>query len=403
MLLGCASRAQAQEDHSQHNMAPAGGWMLMFDGAAFATFNKQGGDRGQTEFKSQNWFMGMAEHKLGAGQITFKGMFSAEVLTQTARGYSQLFQHGEAYKGLENIDYQHPHDMFMQLAAAWRLPLGDRTGVTISGGPMGEATFGPSAFMHRQSASENPTAPLSHHFLDSTHIVAGVVALALDRGPLTLEGSVFHGRESDEDRYDIRPGRLDSWATRVLYRPSRAVMAQVSYTFMNEPEELERGDARKASASLSWSRGDETRYFAATAAVGHRRRIYDTNTTSTLLEATLHRARGAVYTRAEYLQVGTEHLLFPQILHTPHPGEIIDWVGALTAGGVFNFTTKGPLEIGLGADATFHKVPRRLQTSTQVTLYGANPVSFHVFLRIRPRAPSMGHMWNMIMSDAAMR
>ena len=385
-------------------MAPASGWMLMFDGAVFGTYNHQGGARGDTEFKSQNWVMGMANHKLGRGTVSFKGMFSAEALTQTARGYSQLFQHGEAYKGLENIDYQHPHDMFMQLAVAWRVPLGSSGGLTISGGPMGEATLGPAAFMHRQSASENPTAPLAHHALDSTHIVAGVVALSLDRGPWTLEGSAFHGRESDEDRYDIKPGKLDSWATRVWFRPSRSWLAQVSYGVLNEPEELERGDERRATASISWMRGDAARYLAVTAAAGHRRRVFDTNTTSLLSEATLHRVLGSLYTRVEYVQVGSEHLLFPKTLHTPHPAELIDWVGAGTVGGVLNLNKRGPLEIGLGGDATFYKVPKRLAASTQVVnLYGAHPVSFHVFLRIRPRAPSMGHMWNMIMSDTGHR
>ena len=43
-----------------------------------------------------------------------------------------------------------------------------------------EATLGPIAFMHRLSASENPSAPLGHHTLDSTHIVQGVIATAVD-------------------------------------------------------------------------------------------------------------------------------------------------------------------------------------------------------------------------------
>src|SRR5438552_16122761 len=127
--------------------------------------------------------MTMGSHDLGRGQITLKGMFSAEPLTATARGYSELFQMGEAYNNLENIDRQHPHDMFMQLAAAWRIPLGESTAFTISGGPVGEATLGPVAFMHRPSAAENPVAPLAHHELDSTHIAEGVVAARVDQGP----------------------------------------------------------------------------------------------------------------------------------------------------------------------------------------------------------------------------
>jgi hypothetical protein len=392
------------DPHAQHNMAAmGGGWMLMFDGVVFATYNKQDKPRGATEFKSQNWVMLMAQHKLGPGDVTFKGMFSAEPLTLTDRGYSQLFQHGEAYNGLENIDYQHPHDMFMQLAVSWRVKFGETAAFTLSGGPMGEATMGPPAFMHRQSASENPTAPLSHHMFDSTHIAQGVVAGRLDLGRFAFEGSAFHGRESDQFRYGVTPGRLDSWATRVWFRPSSSVLAQVSHGFINEGEELEPGDQTRTTASISWTRGDDARYLAMTAAAGYKDEPFDNNSRAYLAEATFHRARGSIYTRVEHLQVATESLSFPFIVHTPHPFETIDWLSSATIGGVLNLNTRGPLEIGIGADATFYDVPANLRSSPQTTMYGARPKSFHVFVRVRPRAPSMGHMWNMIMSDSAMR
>ena len=38
------------------------------------------------------------------------------------------------------------------------------------------------AFMHRASAADNPTAPLSHHKFDSQHISFGVVTAAVDHG-----------------------------------------------------------------------------------------------------------------------------------------------------------------------------------------------------------------------------
>ncbi len=399
-----APQAPPADPHAQHNMASmGGGWMFMFDGVVFATYNKQDKPRGATEFKSQNWFMAMAQHKLGPGEVTFKGMFSAEPLTLTDRGYSQLFQHGEAYNGLENIDYQHPHDMFMQLAVSWRIKLGNSAAFTVSGGPMGEATFGPAAFMHRQSASENPTASLTHHMFDSTHIVQGVIAARLDVGPVAFEGSSFHGRESDQYRYGVTPGRLDSWAARMWFRPSPSWLAQVSHAFIKEGEELEPGDQTRSTASISWKRGDDTRYLAITTAAGYKKEPFDNNSKAFLAEATFHRPRGSVYTRVERLQVATESLTFPFIVHTPHPFETIDWLSAATIGAVLNVNTRGPLELGIGADATFYDVPTNLRASPQTTLYGARPKSFHVFVRVRPRAPSMGHMWNMIMSDSAMR
>lgn len=381
----------------EHSEATSSGWMLMHDGALFLTFNRQGGDRGLSEFKAQNWWMTMATHRLGPGQVTFKGMFTAEPLTVTPRGYSQLFQMGEAYNGLENIDYQHPHELIAQLAAVWRVPLRGSIGLTISGAPVGEATLGPVAFMHRQSASENPTAPLAHHTLDSTHISEGVVAARIDRSAWAIEASAFHGREPDQFRYSPKPGALDSWATRIWFGPSPAWLAQVSYGFLKQPEQLEPGDVRKATASISWIHGGSNS-LAVTAAVGRNWRIFDTNTTAFLSEALLGRGGNAAYARIEVLQVTTEHLMFPTVLHRPHPGEFVDVLGAFTGGFVRRVPAPEALEIGLGADVTFYNVPKRLVASAQYTMYGAHPVSVHVFLRIRPRPSAMGRLWNMVMS-----
>ena len=49
--------------------------------------------------------------------------------------------------------------------------------------------------------------------------------------------------------------------------------------------------------------------------------------------------------------------------------------------------------LALGADMTLYAVPASLRPA-----YGAHPVSFHVFLRLRPPASGMGRMWNMTMT-----
>jgi len=416
-IVSGASRQEPAAAQSAAAAAPPNRWMVMNDGVLFATLNHQGSDRGETDVRSQNWFMSMAQHKLGPGQLTLKGMFSADPFTVGTRGYSELFQMGEAYSPtgqtcvppsvartdcVENVDRQHPHDLFMQLAGAWRVPLGGSTGLTFSGGPVGEATLGPVAFMHRQSASENPAAPLAHHTLDSTHIAEGVLAVSLDHGPWTVEASTFHGREPDQARYNIETGALDSWAARVWFKPSPSWLAQVSYGFIEAPEQLEPGNERRTTASVSWTETVGSDYLAVTAAVGHNQRVFDTNTTAFLSEATLHHGRNSVYARVEVLQVTSEHLLFPSVVHTPHPGELIDVLGAYTAGAVRNVGNSGPLEVGIGGDATFYTVPSRLASSTQTTPYGSHPVSLHLFLRIRPRAPAMGHMWNTSMPRQGM-
>ena len=40
----------------------------------------------------------------------------------------------------------------------------------VYAGLPGEPALGPNAFMHRLSGMDNPEAPLSHHWLDATHI-----------------------------------------------------------------------------------------------------------------------------------------------------------------------------------------------------------------------------------------
>lgn len=57
--------------------------------------------------------------------------------------------------------------------------------------------------MHRFSGMANPEAPISHHWLDSTHVTFGVATAGLVYKGLKLEGSVVTGREPDENRWDI--------------------------------------------------------------------------------------------------------------------------------------------------------------------------------------------------------
>src|SRR5204863_2340833 len=172
----------------------------MHDGVIVGLFHHQGSPRGGDELKAPNWWMEMASRRIGRGRLTLTGMFSLDPATVGKAGYREIFQVGEALNGVPLIDHQHPHDLFMQLAATWRVPITTRTGFTIAGGPVGEPALGPIAFMHRPSASDNSVAPLSHHVFDSTHISFGVVTAAVDHGPWTIEGSVFNGREPDDNR-----------------------------------------------------------------------------------------------------------------------------------------------------------------------------------------------------------
>jgi hypothetical protein len=378
--------------HMQMDMEPAG-WQFMQDGVLFAEFNHQGGRRGGNELVAPNWWMGMATRKVRSSQLTLIGMLSLDPATVGKSGYREIFQVGEALNGRPLIDRQHPHDLFMQLAAVWRTPVTDSTGVTLAGGLAGEPALGPVAFMHRASAAENPFAPLGHHTFDSTHIAFGVVTAAVDHGPWVLEGSVFNGREPDEDRWDFDFGRLDSVSGRLWYRPTDEWELQVSTGHLIDPEALQPGNLQRTTTSAGWFRRDGTDFTAVTAGYGVNA-AHGISRQSVFGEATRHAERHSIFGRAEITQVETAELLDVG-QHAP-AGTLArtDPVGAFTLGIVRDVVQWRGFEGGVGAMATFYAVPDVLQVT-----HGAHPLSFQLFFRLRPPAGSMGRMWNMRMTQ----
>jgi hypothetical protein len=369
-------------------------WMLMYDGALFGTYNHQGGPRGGDELIATNWVMGMASRTAGPGQLTLTGMMSAEPATVGPEGYRELFQAGESYHFLPIIDHQHPHDLLMQAAVVWRLPLDERTHITFAGAPVGEPALGPIAFMHRRSAAENPAAPLGHHTFDSTHIAMGVVTAAVDRGPWTVEGSIFQSTEPDENRWNLVDfGPLDSWSARVWYEPSSRWQFQASTGYLAHPERLEFQSVYRTTGSVAWQRTGAHGYTAVTAMAGHNQKSLDGGFTALLAEATQRYNSWSVYGRAETLQVETLVLQTGGAFHSHTMPTPKDGLAAGTAGVVRDLPSWRGFEIGFGGDVTFYGVPEALRP-----YYGSSPVSAHVFLRVRPPAGHMGRMWNMRMA-----
>ena len=365
----------------------AGTWHVMQDAVAYGLFNHQGGPRGGDEVRVPNWWMGMFSRKVGPTDLTINTMFSLDPLTVGKKGYRELFQVGEAFEGEPLIDYQHPHDFFMQLAAVWHVPVGARTGFTLAGGPSAEPALGPVAFMHRASSFENPMSPLAHHTLDSTHVAFGVVTAAVDHGAWTFEGSLFNGREPDEDRWDFDFGALDSFSGRLWFRPVEDWEFQFSSGRLKEPEELGHGDIVRTTGSAAWLKRNGENFTAVTAAYGVNNGE-DVTRGAVLLEATKRAGVYTAYGRLEFVEVETGVLLAdPSLEH-----DAKDLVSALTIGAVRDLPRWRRLESGVGAAVTFYGVPHRLQDA-----YGERPVSFQVFLRVRPSAGGTGRMWNMHM------
>jgi hypothetical protein len=319
-------------------------------------------------------------------------MLSLDPAAVGNNGYREIFQAGETLNDRRIRDRQHPHDFFMQLAGIWRLPLSASTGLTIAGGPAGEPALGPVAFMHRASAGDNPAAPLSHHTFDSTHVAYGVVTAAVDHGPWILEGSVFNGREPDQNRWDFDFGRLDSLSARLWFRPTAAWEFQISSGHLRSPEALETGNLERTTASASWTHTSESFVRAVTMGYGRNDSGHGSHQ-AVFVEGTRRAAANMLYARLETLQVDTT-LLRGDPTPQPSSSDSQNQLVAFTLGGVRDILRIDRFEAGLGADLTLYGVPAALQPA-----YGSHPMSFHVFLRLRPPAGAMGRMWNMRMSQ----
>ena len=107
----------------------------------------------------------------------------------------------------------------MELAATYSVSRGKRS-LFLYGGLPGEPALGPPAFMHRFSGLAFPQAPISHHWLDSSHITFGVLTAGAVVGGWKLEASAFRGREPDQNRWDIETPKLDSHAFRLSWNPT---------------------------------------------------------------------------------------------------------------------------------------------------------------------------------------
>ena len=395
--LLCPTSAAAQDaagqqptgEHHHPAIVEAGRtWRWTADANAFAGYNDQ--ERhfaGFTSWESQNWIMGSGERSLGPGRLHLETMLSLEPFTVPATGSPQLFQTGESYivKTGESynrtpfVNLQHPHDLFMGLGATYRVSAAH---LQFAGGAdlVGAATVGPTPFMHRESARDNPQVPLTHHFMDSTHISTGVVRGGVSKGAMTLEASAFRGAEPDENRTNIeRPG-IDSWAARARY-DSGSWHAQVSAAHLKQPEWFEPYDQTRITSSIGFEGTVAARPLMVTAAWGETREFngFNGNADGYLLEWDLRAARhSTLYGRAEVADKELFGLgLHPKGFSHRH---VFYMVGALSTGYVFDVIASRWGRIGVGADATLYHMP------TDLLQYYGGSRSYHLFLRWRPLA-----------------
>jgi hypothetical protein len=330
--------------------------------------------RGSHQLGSINWFMAMARREAGGGRAGMRAMFSLEPWTIPGCGYPDLLASGEQCDGDGLHDRQHPHDLFMEVAADYERPVTAARALTwhVYGGLAGEPALGPPAFPHRASAASNPVAPISHHWLDATHISFGVVTAGLSGRRWRVEASAFNGREPDESRGGIDFAPLDSMSGRVTVRPHAAVALQVSAGRLESAEQEyvngPRHDITRLTASALYSRG----HVAASLAWGaNTERGQQTH--AGLLEASVSlRDRHTVFGRAE-LNSKPSHAL-----HVHEQPNAVLTVGKLQGGYARYLRAARGLQMGFGASISAALVPASIRPN-----YGGVGLGLGVFVNLR--------------------
>jgi hypothetical protein len=355
----------------------AGAWTLMAHGSVFMQYLHESGDRGSDQGGSINWFMGMADRQAGAGHLGLRGMVSLEPLTIPGCGYPDLLASGEQCEGEVIHDRQHPHDLFMELAATYDRPLARGLKLQLYGGPVGEPALGPSGFPHRLSATANPIAPMTHHWIDATHLTYGVVTGGVYADKWKAETSIFNGREPDETRTDFDFDTMDSWSGRFSYLPGPRWALQFSAGKLTEAEAGEDGgprvDLTRITASAAYNRVSAERVWAST--VGWGRNAEEEG-----------RATNAFFAETS-INVADRHTWFGRLEFAGKTGHDLDiavddafTLAKLNGGYTRSLTPWKGLVPGLGAGVSASIVPETLRDyySQQVN------VGIALFVTVRP-------------------
>jgi hypothetical protein len=364
-------------------------WMYMIHGNIFIRYNNQDignkGTRGDTKVDAPNWFMAMGQRRVGMkGLFHFNAMFSLDPIFG-GDGYPLLFQTGEAYNGKPLIDRQHPHDLFSELSVAYTQSFTKDLDAFVYFGYPGEPALGPVAFMHRPSTLNNPDATLGHHWSDATHITFGVATLGFRYKIFKIDGSLFTGREPNEERYDFDKPRFDSYSYRLTVNPNRTLSMQVSKAFINSPEELDPDeDVDRTTASITHvlPMTGENRFLTSTFVWGYNDSGPDHSENSFTLESNLQLDRLAVYGKYENVEKSAEELILDQF--EEHK---IFKISALTLGVNYTILRQLKTNFAVGAQGSVF-----MADATLDPIYGKNPMSAEVYVRISPTLMNMNGM-----------
>lgn len=365
--LGTSWQPDLAEHHGIHAMADD--WMLMGHMTLWGIYDTQSGLRGGNKTFAAGMLMGAARRDFSnTDTINLRAMLSPDPL-MGPDGYPLLLATGETANGVSPlVDRQHPHDLFMELSATYDHRFSANNAVFLYAADPGEPALGPTAFMHRASGMDIPDAPITHHWLDSTHITFGVITGGFVHDDWKLEVSQFTGREPDQNRTDFDPARFDSTLIRVSLNPDEHWSLQASWGHLNSPEQLTPtvNENRTTASATYVTKFDVDSSLAATLAWGIKQLSDGTSLNGVLLETEFKPDDAwTLFARGEWEQ--NNELV---------PSGAIEHVGELTLGGIRDFRLAEHLRFGLGALYAFDFVP------SLNPFYGSDPHGVMGFVRL---------------------
>ena len=374
------------------------GWEVRLNGAMFVQALFEPGDRHRTggpqsrQVVSTNWGMLMARRSVAGGRFGVRTMISAEPWTVSRCGSLNFLAVGEVCGNETVHDRQQPHDLFMELAVDYERRLSGQWLWQIYAGLSGEPAFGPPGYPHRPSALGNPSGPLTHHWLDSTHVTFGVITGGVRNQRWKAEASAFNGREPDDSRVNLDLGGFDSASARVSFLPSRRWALQVSaahlrvatsdFPFPNQPSDT------RATVSATYHRPlGASGIWATTAAYGANHAeervalgvFHGTSGAGLIESSATFSDRHTLFGRGELGGMPAHHL------HAHEYSLLIVPIGKAQAGYVRHLKPMWGLVPGVGAAAAVNFVSRELAPRYS----GRFAPGFNVYFTLQPARHQM--------------
>lgn len=370
---GTSWQPDASTHEGLHSMSPD--WMFMAHALINGVYDWQGGPRGDDKTFVSGMIMGTARRTFEEGDmLNFRAMLSPDPI-MGKRGYPLLFATGETADGKTSlVDRQHPHDLFMELSSSFSHPISDQASVFVYFGLPGEPAFGPPAFMHRASIVDSPEAPISHHWLDSTHIVFGVLTGGIVYDNWKIDVSQFNGREPNANRWDIDHPRFNSTSARLSWNPLDQLSLQASWAHLHSPEQLhpDENETRWSASAIYTRPLGESGQWSTTLAWGRKNISDGTKLDAWVLESAVKPSQlWTLYGRAEH--VDEAELQTTAVGHTPP-----QTVSKVSLGIVRDFQVADHALIGIGGQYAFNWPSALLSPS-----YGGDPHGAMVFMRLK--------------------